>query len=320
MRSLFYDVTRTVRVTVERSNFSVHRTLSILGISKSWYYDQMYFTPILDGRFNPYAINNEDERLIIGYRLSHPRMNFRELSYAMIDDDYAYLSSSSVYRILKKHDLITGWKRMPWTPSKPIRATLPDERWQTDIMYVKVKERFFYLVIFIDEYSRYIVHHALLTSMDSNSVSLEAQRAIESLRRDSLATPVIQSDNGSAFISMEFRIVLKENSLTHKKIHPHTPEQNGIVERANKTVRESISDKIITDFGDAEVEIAKVIHWYNYERRHSSLQYLTPMQYYRGNPVELLNIRESKIERARIMRKEKNMRERKGGEVAGTVS
>ena len=143
---------------------------------------------------------------------------------------------------------------------------------------------------------------------------------MENLRRDSLALPEIQSDNRSAFISMDFRIVLRENGLTHKKIQPHTPEQNGIVERANKTVRESLSDRVITDFVDAEKEIAKTILWYNFKRRHSSLQYLTPMQYYRGNPVELLNIRESKIERARIMRKEKNMRERKGGEVAGTVS
>ena len=108
-------------------------------------------------------------------------MNFRELAYAMIDEDYAYLSPSSVYRILKKHDLVTGWKMMPWTPSKPMRASLPDERWQTDIMYVKIKSRFFYLIIFIDEHSRCITHHALLASMDSNSVSLETQRAIENL-------------------------------------------------------------------------------------------------------------------------------------------
>ena len=319
MRSIFYDILSTVNRAKERSNFPVLRTLSILGIPKSWFYDQMSFSAILAGRFNPYAINNEDDRLIVGYRLSHPRMNFREMAYAMIDEDYAYLSPSSVYRILKKHDLIVGWKRMPWSPSKPMRANHPDERWQTDIMYVKVKERFFYLVIFIDEYSRYITHHALLTSMDSNSVSLEAQKAIEILRTDSLALPEIQSDNGSAFVSMDFRIVLRENKLTHKRIHPHTPEQNGIVERANKTVRESISDKVIMDFDDAVREISKVVKWYNFERRHSSLQYLTPAQYYRGNPVELLNIRKAKLERARQLRKEKNMIER-GGEAAKAIN
>ncbi|MEM0136324.1 MAG: hypothetical protein QXU18_14055 [Thermoplasmatales archaeon] len=99
----------------------------------------------------------------------------------MRNEDYAYLSPSSVYRILKKHDLIMGWKRIPWIPSKPMRASLPDERGQTDIMYVKVKNRFFYLIISIDEYSRYMVYHSLMTSMDANSVSLEAHKAIENL-------------------------------------------------------------------------------------------------------------------------------------------
>ena len=56
---------------------------------------------------------------------------------------------------------------------------------------MKVKNRLFYFIIFIDEYSRYIAHHSLMTSIDSNSVNLEAQGAIEDLRRDSLASPEI---------------------------------------------------------------------------------------------------------------------------------
>ena len=43
------------------------------------------------------------------------------------------------------------------------------------------------------------------------------------------------------------------------------------MERANKTVRESLSDAVITNFGDAEKEIAKTVLWYNGERRHSLL-------------------------------------------------
>ncbi len=107
-------------------------------------------------------------------------------------------------------------------------------KWLVDIKYVKIKQRFFYLIIIIYEYSRYIVHHALITSMDSNSVSLEAQVAIENLRKDSLATPETQSDNGSVFISLGFKIVLNNNGLTHKRIHLDAPEQDGIVERVNQ--------------------------------------------------------------------------------------
>ena len=49
-------------------------------------------------------------------------------------------------------------ERAQWAPSKPQRAVLPDERWQTDLMYVKIRGRFFYIIIFIDEYSRYLTH------------------------------------------------------------------------------------------------------------------------------------------------------------------
>ena len=292
----------------------------MLGISRSWYYSQISFSPILDGRFNPMAIRSDDEWIVIGFKNEHPAMSFREIAYTLIDEDIAYLSPSAVYRILKRHNLITPWKHPVWESTRPEHAKSPDEKWQTDIMYVKIRGRFFYLIIFIDEYSRYIVHHNLLATMDADSVSLEAQAAIDKLRKDSIAEPVIQSDNGSSFIAMEFRMVLKQNSLTQKLIRPHTPEQNGIVERANKTMRESLAPVMLTDYGQARSEISRIIEYYNNNRRQSSLNYLTPIQYYRGNPEELLRIRESKIEKARILRRERNMKERKGGETAGTVS
>ena len=61
MRSLFYDIHRTVMKAMERSVYSLKRTLEILGISRSWYYSQISFSPILDGRFNPLAVRDNDE-------------------------------------------------------------------------------------------------------------------------------------------------------------------------------------------------------------------------------------------------------------------
>ena len=319
MTSMFHEIRRTVETTASRSSFPITRILNILGISRAWYYRHLDLPPIIDKRFNPFEISDEELR-VIKYRYQHKKMSFRLLAYSMIDKDIAYLSPSEVYKILKKYDLITPWERKTWPSSRPERAKHPDERWQVDLMYVKIKQRFFYLIIFIDEYSRYIVHHALMTSMDSNSVSLEAQIAIENLRKDSLASPEIQSDNGSAFISQDFKIVLGSNGLTHKRIHPHTPEQNAIVERANKTVREELSPVIMTDYQDAKREISRIVRWYNNERMHSSLNYLTPRDYYRGNPDELLYIREEKLRIGRMKRKERNMNKRKGGEMAGPVS
>ena len=53
---------------------------------------------------------------------------------------------------------------------------------------------------------------------------------------------------------------------------------------------------------------------------HSSLNYLTPRDYYRGNPDELLYRREKKIKTGRMKRKERNINRRKEGEMAKSVS
>ena len=65
MRSLFHDIHRTVMNTVERAGYPLARVLSTLGISRSWYYAQMSFSPMLDGRFNSFAARGE-EWLVIG--------------------------------------------------------------------------------------------------------------------------------------------------------------------------------------------------------------------------------------------------------------
>ena len=129
MRSLFYDIHRTVMNTVERSGYSVSRILSMLGISRSWYYSQISFSPILDGRFNPMAIRSDDEWIVIGFKNEHPAMSFREIAYTLIDEDIAYLSLSAIYRILKRHNLITPWKHPVWEPTRPEHAEFPDVRY-----------------------------------------------------------------------------------------------------------------------------------------------------------------------------------------------
>jgi len=57
------------------------------------------------------SIRDDDEWIVIGFKRRNPRMSFREIAYTLIDQDMAYLSPSAVYRILKKHDLITPWNR-----------------------------------------------------------------------------------------------------------------------------------------------------------------------------------------------------------------
>ena len=117
-------------------------------------------------------------------------------------------------------------------------------------------------------------------------MSLAAQAALETLPRDAegklLERPEIRSDNGSCYISREFGEVLDEHELNHKRIKPHCPEENGLMERANRTIGEALEGEELTDYLQAAKVIARLIRWYNEERLHSALGFLRPVDYYRG--------------------------------------
>ena len=80
-----------------------------------------------------------------------------------------------------------------------------------------------------------------------------------------------------------------------------------MVERANRTVREETDSRLMLNYQDAVNTINEIVSWYNTKRRHSSLHYLTPRDYYRGDPEDLLRTRQFKIDNARKIRKERNM-------------
>jgi transposase InsO family protein len=50
----------------------------------------------------------------------------------------------------------------------------------------------------------------------------------------------MRSDNGSCQVSREFRGVLEEHHLGHQRIKPHCPEDNGVIKRSNRTLREAL--------------------------------------------------------------------------------
>lgn len=162
------------------------------------------------------------------------------------------------------------------------------------------------MITFVDERSRYITHHEVMTSMDGNSVSLSAERALSKL--DTGKKPIIQTDNGSGYISHEFKMVLNQKGVGHHRIHPYCPEENGLVERVNKTIKEKFNDYEFRNIAHAKAVINEIVRYYNEERLHSAINFLRPIDYYRGNPDKLLEERRIKILEARHKRREINLK------------
>jgi putative transposase len=316
------QVHAVVEETKRRSGWPVRRTLKQLGLSPASYYrwrkgarEAKALPPEPLRAVQAYEATAEEKRAVRSYALKHPGIRHRELAWRMVDEEVAYLSPSTVYRILKGENLVCPWRRRTKrTREEEEKARRPDEIWATDLMYVVIGGRTYYLVNFLDEYSRMIVHHALVPSMDGMTVSIEAQGAIEKLLRErggeipTKEMPRLRSDNGSCYISREFRGVLDEHGLHHNRIKPHCPEENGVVERSNRTLREALEGEELTDLLQARSVIARIIEWYNTERLHSALGYLRPMDYYRGDPSALHEARRRKMAEARHRRREKNLK------------
>lgn len=317
------QVHTTIEQTKQRSGWSAGRTLAGLGISRASYYRWRRTASLGDDEglggsppppIQVYAATKEEQQAVRAYALKHPGIRHRELAWRMVDENVACLSPSTIYRILKQENLVSPWRRRTKrTREEEERASRPDEIWATDLMYLDVSGRKYFLLSVIDEYSRMIVHHALLPNMEGTTVSIEAQAAIEAFiceRGGALPVqgmPQVRSDNGSCYISREFRGVLDEHGLGHRRIKPHCPEENGIVERSNRTLREALEGEELTDLLQARDVLARIIRWYNTERLHSALGYLRPIDYYRGNPSELHESRRKKLSEARHRRREKNL-------------
>ncbi len=117
----------------------------------------------------------------------------------------------------------------------------------------------------------------------------------------------VRLHNGSGFISGEFVGLLSHHELTHHRIRPHCPEENGVQERFNRTPREGIEDHELSGRYDTQEVIGNLISYYNDVRLHSSLGFQTPATWYRGNPSEVERARRLKLSQARHRRKQINL-------------
>ncbi len=302
-----------------RSGWPAKKTLAALGIPRRSYYRWLReeaWARALPAEavkpVQPYEALPEEKQAVLAYARRHPELRHRELAWRMVDEDIAYLSPSTVYRILKTAQLVCPWRRRTKrSRAEDEKATRPNERWATDVMQIQVGEGIYFVVGFMDEYSRYVVHYEINTGMDGVTISRGAQAAIDTLSKGEDGQPVdkpeIRSDNGSGYISKEFKMVLAENGLGHHRIKPHCPEENGLIERMHRTLREGLEGEALRNLLEAEKVFGRVVRRYNEQRLHSALGFLAPVDYYRGNPNDRYAARRRKLAEARHQRKEKNL-------------
>lgn len=297
------DVVNFITIITKKAEIKVETLLKLIDINSSKYYSWSHREGIPNFHNGKIPKQNWllpwEKDAIIAYAKNHLGEGYRRLTYMMMDEDVVAVSPSSTYRVLKFAGLLNRWNETK-TNSKGtgfIQPEAPNKHWHVDIKYVNFKGTFLFLISVIDGYSRYNVHHELRMNMQEFDVQLTIQKAIEKYPASS---PRIISDNGSQFISKDFAQYLKFAGLQHIKTSIAYPQANGKIERYHRTAgEECLSKSSFISIEDARNQIAAYVEFYNTQRLHSSLNYLTPEDYMRGRFEEKLEIREIKLTEAR---------------------
>lgn len=214
----------------------------------------------------------------------------------MIDQDPSYgyrtvvgllnFNKNTVQRIFQ----IRGWQVKqraigfrPRVQAMPSVAQAPNERWATDLCRIWTgRDGWTSLAIVIDCYTRQILGWHLSRSAKATTAESALEQALinryGTLGR--VTSPfLLRSDNGLVFTSRSYKRLVRSYGLQQEFITPHCPEQNGLVERVIRTIKEQcVHRQRFETLQHAPRVLGDWIGFYNQKRPHQALKMKTPNQ------------------------------------------
>ena len=148
------------------------------------------------------------------------------------------------------------------------------ELWVSDITYIPLKNRFAYLFLITDAYSRKIVGHHVSDDMKVSSAVVALKKA---LAQKPVETIVMHhSDRGIQYCSNEYVNLLQQHHALISMTQNGDPLENAIAERVNGILKTELISSSYEDIDKAALSIARAVIIYNFKRRHSSLNWQIP--------------------------------------------
>jgi putative transposase len=148
------------------------------------------------------------------------------------------------------------------------------ELWVSDITYIPLKERFAYLFLITDAYSRKIVGHHVSDDMKVSSAVVALKKALAQKPDDTIV--LHHSDRGIQYCSTEYVNLLQQHHTLISMTQSGDPLENAIAERVNGILKTELISSAYEDIDKAALSISRAIIIYNFKRRHSSLNYQIP--------------------------------------------
>jgi transposase InsO family protein len=223
------------------------------------------------------------------------------MAFMMLDADVVAVSPASVYRVLKGAGVLDRWSTKPSLKGTGfVQPHRPHEHWHIDISYLNLAGTFYYLCSILDGATRFVVHWEVRERMTTADVETILQRAREQYPD---ARPRIISDNGPQFVARDFKAFIRLAGMTHVRTSPYYPQSNGKLERYHQTLKvTTIRPKAPQSLDQARRVVAAFVQYYNHERLHSAIGFITPADLLAGRADAIWASRDQKLESARARR------------------
>ena len=242
----------------------------------------------------PHQASPVVEAAVCQMRRDHPRWGPLRIAFELERDGCAPVPSrATVYRILRRHGLVSARKRrrgradyIRWQRDKPM------ELWQMDIVggVLLADGSEAKVVTGVDDHSRFCVIATVVPRQTGRAVCLAFA---EGLSRYGIPEEVL-TDNGKQFTDrfgkggeVLFDRICRTNGIVHRLTQPASPTTTGKVERFHQTLQRELLDgsALFVDVAAAQAAVDSWVHEYNTRRPHQSLDMATPAQYFHTSPA-----------------------------------
>jgi putative transposase len=228
---------------------------------------------------------NDDQNLIQKMREianKHPSYGYRRIHFKMCLLGTP-LNIKKFRRLYKQEKLILRRKRKPRRiigqgPKLPLHhVKKTHDLWAMDFMHdTLMNGRRLRVLTIIDHHSRYSPGIFIKKSFRASDLCKILDHLFETEGKPN----ALITDNGTEFTAIEFKEWAKRNKVELFYIRPGRPVENGLCESFNGRVRdEFLNQSVFIDYEDAAEKIEEWRNYYNKERPHSALGYLTPLQF-----------------------------------------
>ena len=154
--------------------------------------------------------------------------------------------------------------------------------WAGDITYIPlVGEVYAYLAVLMDLFSRRIVGWKLQANMTESLVLAALRQALK--QRQPPVRLLHHTDRGGQYAGNQYRQVLKRAKMRQSMSRPDNCYDNSFMESCFGKIKSELEMTEYNSTQQANKEIAKYIRYYNFDRKHSALEYLTPVQFEQFN-------------------------------------